>query len=251
MRAIVVGIKFASAALLIGAALLVAIRASHSVAAVSGTPESITAPAGQSAAGLKQAQFVGAGSCAARACHGNIALSPGRQWNSAYSIWMANDPHAQSYAVLSTNESQRMATALGIGDPTKAQRCLACHAAPVSQTQRNAAGPNADAILIDGVGCEACHGAAENYLAAHTMRGWEQLGDARYSAKFGMKNTADIDARAKVCVGCHVGQPDADGKPWRDVNHDLIAAGHPRLNFDFAAYMATLPPHWNTEKNPQ
>ena len=66
-----------------------------------------------------------------------------------------------------------------------------------------------------------------------------------------MKNTADISARAKVCVGCHVGQPDADGRPWRDVNHDLIAAGHPRLNFDFAAYMATLPPHWNVHKNPQ
>jgi hypothetical protein len=28
------------------------------------------------------------------------------------------------------------------------------------------------------------------------------------------------------------------------VNHDLIAAGHPRLNFEFAAFLANMPPHW-------
>ena len=34
----------------------------------------------------------------------------------------------------------------------------------------------------------------------------------------------------------------------RDVNHDLIAAGHPRLNFEFAAFSTNLPPHWNTKR---
>jgi len=29
------------------------------------------------------------------------------------------------------------------------------------------------------------------------------------------------------------------------VNHDLIAAGHPRLNWEFSAYSATYPKHWN------
>jgi hypothetical protein len=28
------------------------------------------------------------------------------------------------------------------------------------------------------------------------------------------------------------------------VNHDLIAAGHPRLNFEFAAFHAAMPRHW-------
>jgi hypothetical protein len=32
------------------------------------------------------------------------------------------------------------------------------------------------------------------------------------------------------------------------VNHDLVAAGHPRLNFEFAAFRANLPPHWNEDK---
>jgi hypothetical protein len=28
------------------------------------------------------------------------------------------------------------------------------------------------------------------------------------------------------------------------VNHDLIAAGHPRLDFEFAAFLANMPAHW-------
>jgi hypothetical protein len=36
----------------------------------------------------------------------------------------------------------------------------------------------------------------------------------------------------------------ASGKPY-DVTHDLIAAGHPRLAFEFASYLANLPKHWN------
>jgi hypothetical protein len=35
-----------------------------------------------------------------------------------------------------------------------------------------------------------------------------------------------------------------NGKPY-DMNHDLIAAGHPRLAFEFASYLANLPKHWD------
>jgi hypothetical protein len=44
-----------------------------------------------------------------------------------------------------------------------------------------------------------------------------------------------------LCGSCHVGEPD------RDVNHDLIAAGHPRLNFEFGAFQAIMPKHWREE----
>src|SRR5262249_43057859 len=30
-----------------------------------------------------------------------------------------------------------------------------------------------------------------------------------------------------------------------DVNHDLIAAGHPRMHFEATSFLANLPPHWN------
>jgi hypothetical protein len=54
-------------------------------------------------------------------------------------------------------------------------------------------------------------------------------------------------ARARVCVGCHVGAA-ADAKsglPVRDVDHVMIAAGHPRLMFEFSSYLANLPKHWS------
>jgi hypothetical protein len=54
----------------------------------------------------------------------------------------------------------------------------------------------------------------------------------------------DLAAQAEVCAGCHVGRPARDGLPCQDVDHDLIAAGHPRLTFEFSAYLANMPPHW-------
>ncbi len=56
--------------------------------------------------------------------------------------------------------------------------------------------------------------------------------------ELGLSDTKAFVGRARVCTGCHIG--DAN----RDVNHDLIAAGHPRLDFEFSAYMANYPPHW-------
>jgi hypothetical protein len=45
-----------------------------------------------------------------------------------------------------------------------------------------------------------------------------------------MTDTKDLAVRAELCAGCHVG--DAD----RDMNHDMIAAGHPPLRFELSAY---------------
>jgi hypothetical protein len=55
-----------------------------------------------------------------------------------------------------------------------------------------------------------------------------------------MKDTHDLLSRAQLCASCHVGDPQLG----RDVNHDLIAAGHPRLNFEFHAYLGVMPKHW-------
>ncbi|HUR53341.1 MAG TPA: hypothetical protein VMZ71_04385, partial [Gemmataceae bacterium] len=74
---------------------------------------------------------------------------------------------------------------------------------------------------------------------------------------FGMSKLFDLGTRAEVCTGCHVGAPadPARGIPLRDMNHDMIAAGHPRLNFDFAEYQQKMRPHWfekdRTATNPR
>jgi hypothetical protein len=52
-----------------------------------------------------------------------------------------------------------------------------------------------------------------------------------------MTSLKDLGQRAQVCATCHVGGANAE------VNHDLIAAGHPPLRFEFAAYLARMPRH--------
>jgi len=54
-----------------------------------------------------------------------------------------------------------------------------------------------------------------------------------------MIDTNNIAVRARECAKCHVGAAD------RQVNHDLIAAGHPPLKFELAAYQDMLPKHWD------
>jgi len=54
----------------------------------------------------------------------------------------------------------------------------------------------------------------------------------------GMYDTRNLVKRAEKCVSCHVGDN------TRNFDHELIAAGHPDLVFDFETYTARLPPHW-------
>src|SRR5262249_55993054 len=60
------------------------------------------------------------------------------------------------------------------------------------------------------------------------------------SASVGMYDTRNLVKRAEKCVSCHVGDE------IRNVDHELIAAGHPDLVFDFETYTAMMPPHWRT-----
>src|SRR5262249_30811062 len=54
----------------------------------------------------------------------------------------------------------------------------------------------------------------------------------------GFHDTKNLRSRAEACIRCHVGDREMD------VNHDLIAAGHPRLRFEYGAYLANYPKHW-------
>jgi hypothetical protein len=60
-----------------------------------------------------------------------------------------------------------------------------------------------------------------------------------------MTDLNDPATVVQACVGCHVGAPPAGKEPARDVNHDLLAAGHPPLRFELSSYLAYLPAHWN------
>jgi hypothetical protein len=120
--------------------------------------------------------------------------------------------------------------------------CLACHApGPHEATRR---GRDFDQSF--GVGCEACHGAAGDWLNPHTTAAWKargwQAADGEFKAGLGLVATKDLAGRAAMCAKCHVGEP------GREVNHDLIAAGHPRLVFEFSSHHLRLPKHWRERR---
>jgi hypothetical protein len=107
--------------------------------------------------------------------------------------------------------------------------CLACHNPQPPRELRGATfHPR------EGVGCEACHGPAGSWIATHHLD--RERGPA---ANPGMTDTKNLWTRALLCAECHVGSSD------RAVSHDLIAAGHPALKFELAAYHELLPKHWN------
>jgi hypothetical protein len=174
------------------------------------------------------------------ACH-NGQGPKGRQ-GSEYTTWATSDPHRRAFSVLRGERSERIIRNLahqGWRTPAyKEGRCLGCHVSPHWE-EVGAATPFA---LQDGVGCESCHGGAGRWLTEHYRSGWRQLPWAE-KARLGMKDTKTVPGRVETCVGCHV------GSPGLDVNHDLIAAGHPRLNFEFAAFHAILPHHWDDRKD--
>jgi hypothetical protein len=85
------------------------------------------------------------------------------------------------------------------------------------------------------VGCEACHGPGEKWLDSH-FQGPLSLRQA--IDRFGLVDSKPLLTRARMCAVCHVGASD------RDMNHDIIAAGHPALYFDMAAYHESYPKHW-------
>ncbi|HZN35591.1 MAG TPA: hypothetical protein VFB80_17300, partial [Pirellulaceae bacterium] len=177
-------------------------------------------------------------SCSASGCHGD-ARAGAPPWRSAQAVWLAADPHASAYDVLWTFRGREITRRLA--QPTGAltdeqhrqaieQRCIGCHA-----TTRDEGG------FTLGVHCESCHGQADEWLKSHQLTSFSR-------GTHGFIDTKSLPARAGVCMPCHVG-PQVSGQTTQAVDHDLIAAGHPRLNFEFRTYFESLPEHWDRQSD--
>src|SRR5258707_6359375 len=79
-------------------------------------------------------------------------------------------------------------------------------------------------------------------MVPHDKAGWADKNEADKIA-LGGRPTKNLRARAQICADCHV------GSPGRSVNHDLIAAGHPRLNFEYASFLGRINKHWREAKD--
>ena len=191
--------------------------------------------------------FRGTGSCAATACHGRSEPAVARVLRNEHTTWISDDRHGDAYTTLFNARSRSIGE--NLPGPRMAAhenpRCLACHASPIGSREVG----QAEVILRDGVGCESCHGPADRWIGEHTREDWASR-DGAVKRQFGMFATRELPDRARNCAGCHIGAPAKEGLPLRDVDHDLIAAGHPRLSFEFSAYQAKMPHHWSDRQTP-
>lgn len=204
-------------------------------------------------------------------CHGSPAFldseNPQERWQSAYLIWAIRDPHSQAYLTLWNDQSKKMVAALARfssgRQPTSTssvddelhqsiidERCISCHSSIPAELanemilQRDGARVSNGLLLSQGVGCHSCHSAdalddqnGNSWIELHVKQAWSSGEDNRSAS--GLINLAALDVRAQTCAACHVGSEN------RDVNHDLIAAGHPRLVYEFSSLLSRLPKHWH------
>jgi hypothetical protein len=189
-------------------------------------------------------RWVGTASCGAASCHGRTA--PPGSVGAEYTTFITRDPHAKAYEVLFDERSVRMAALLREemqGRPAhESPWCLNCHAPSPQEFE-----PQAKTFDRSfGVGCEECHGPASDWLNPHTTAAWQRRGwqeeDADYKFRFGMYNSKDLYQRAAYCPSCHVGMS------GNHLTHDMIAAGHPRLVFEFSSFHERLPKHWRERR---
>jgi hypothetical protein len=187
------------------------------------------------AAAGDSAMHLGVASCAGSTCHGRQEGDGKVVRQDEIKLWQedssAGGTHSRSLRLISGPRGQAIAARLGIGDPASAPMCLGCHVDPAANH-----GPRFQ--KSDGVGCEACHGGAQNWIQTHYTVG---ASHARNVAQ-GMVPLDNPKVRAGVCLDCHFGSADAG----QFVNHRIMAAGHPRIVFELDLF-STLQQHHNED----
>ncbi len=190
-------------------------------------------------------------SCMTTACHGSN-VADAKNWQRAGKIWFDSDPHARAYTSLLTETSARIVSRLAkkelksttpLSDEYREvlnTKCISCHSNEnVSESQR-----------VLGADCQVCHGSADAWGSEHYSSEWKLLGKNRFDGTERI-NVESIAGRAKVCASCHVGELDRKMGPTkgldREVDHRLMAAGHPPMYFDFESFLRRYPVHWDTQ----
>lgn len=178
-------------------------------------------------------KHLGVASCASSVCHGKSkAVDAKNVMLNEYRTWSTKDRHARAYKTLLSKESKRIASNLGLSSAHTAKICLDCHADNVAKDMR---GPKFQ--INDGVGCEACHGGAEQWIKSHTEMGvthQQNLDKNMYPTESGVE-------RARLCLSCHYGTKD------KLATHKIMGAGHPRLSFELETFTSNQPMHYKVD----
>ncbi len=195
-------------------------------------------------------KYTGAGTCAAAACHGGPApKDEAATRHNENTMWGDKDQHSKSFndpkKGLVSPEGKKIAETMKLGDATKAERCLTCHALSglgaegkgrlfLKPADIDAAKYN----VADGNSCDACHGPASKYLTQHATAGWtagqrKALGSQKLYDEWGLYDTKNLKFRANQCLSCHL-----------KIDADMVAAGHPELSFELDAMSSPVSNDW-------
>jgi nitrate reductase cytochrome c-type subunit len=109
-------------------------------------------------AGFDQAVYQGVAKC--KTCHKK------KKQGEQYLIWK-DSKHATAYATLAGEKAAEIAASRGIDNPQTSADCLKCHVTAYDVAPEFLGKKYS---IQDGVGCESCHGAGENYYKKKTMK---------------------------------------------------------------------------------
>ena len=201
----------------------------------------------------EESPFVGSQTCNSVSCHGRSeprrdSLGIGGASLQEFLLYSRRDPHAAAAKRLVSPEFLSILRRLteAKGGPSAAevyQQCAQCHDPEGMAAAANAKEPLlplevGHGISARGIQCESCHGGAKDWLATHSQR---DLSRSLLSTA-GMRDTKKLQVRAELCASCHVGSAE------KNVTHDMLAAGHPPLRFELAAYHRKLTSHDSSGK---
>ncbi len=170
-------------------------------------------------------QFQGALTCSSSLCHGG-----GSAERNAYTIWNRSDQHHRSAATLTSQRAMLMAKGAGLSSSAGSVDCTVCHEPLAGVPDERL--PAALDVRSEGVTCESCHGAAQNWMRSHTRRDFTHA----QNVQTGVRELRGLYARANACVACH-----------QVISTKLLAAGHPSLIFELDEQMEKEPRHWTID----
>jgi len=163
--------------------------------------------------------YVGESQC--EDCHGakeaaKNFLGPDGQPTNPVAVWQQDAHHTKANDALSNDWGKQAATKANVSDPSaEGSMCLKCHATGAGQ--EGALDPS------EGVSCEACHGAAADYVKK-TVHGEinDDAAKMKVAVAAGMLDLRKMDVREANCKGCHTTQRPClkPGEKAFDVNND-------------------------------
>jgi hypothetical protein len=183
--------------------------------------------------------------CMVASCHGSRDPEM-PTWQRAGAKWFDDDPHAQAYTALLSDRSKQIVerlTGKSLAVDSTAYRdllerkCVSCHASELAPTSQR----------VLGADCQVCHGPATAWGEEHYSKQRRELGEERFLGTERV-HLGSLSQRVRVCSSCHVGQLNRDDGQDREVDHRLMAAGHPVTYFDFENYFARYPAHWDVAR---